>query len=100
MRIDTISVGELDNYAQRDDVIIIDVRNESDFKKKHICGAVNVQLENIEKISPERKELIILYCERGASSLIAASKLQKKGYRVKSVVGGINAYRGSLICKD
>lgn len=100
MKIETISVGELDNYARRNDVIIIDVRNEADFRKKHICGARNIQLENIEKINLEKGKMIILYCERGASSLLAASRLQKNGYRVKSVVGGINAYKGSLLCKD
>lgn len=100
MRVDTISAIELDEYAKREDAIIVDVRNSEEFKKRHICGAVNIQLDGIEKINFKKEKLLILYCERGAASLLAASKLQNKGYRVKSVVGGINAYRGRLVCRD
>lgn len=100
MKIDTISAMELDIYADRDDVWIVDVRNPEEFRKKRICGAINLQLSQIDQFRGEKEKLIILYCERGATSLIAASRLQKKGYNVKSVVGGINSYRGRLLCRD
>lgn len=100
MKIDTISAMELDIYATREDVKIVDVRNPEEFRKKHICGAINVQLSQIDQFRGDRGELIVLYCERGATSLIAASRLQKMGYNVKSVVGGINSYRGRLLCRD
>lgn len=100
MKIDTISAVELDLYINKKDIIIVDVRNEKEYKEKHICGAINFPLEFIEQFYGAKEALIILYCERGAASLIAASKLQRKGYNVKSVVGGISSYKGRFLCKD
>ena len=42
-----------------------------------------------------RQKLLIVYCERGSTSLFAARALMKMGFRVKSVVGGIRCYQGS-----
>ena len=39
----------------------------------------------------------ILYCERGGISLMAAKHLGNEGYHVKTVVGGILAYRGRYL---
>lgn len=94
--IETISADELDEYLGRKDAVIIDLREREAFKKSHFKTAVNIPYEELEtsRSLPKRKTLI-LYCERGGSSLFAARTLMKKGYRVKSVVGGIRCYQGS-----
>lgn len=97
MRISTISATELDKYAGLENVIIVDVRDAIAFKYRHFKGAINVPVREIEKTVFDKSKEIILYCERGASSLRAAAVLAQKGYNVKSVVGGINAYRGSFL---
>lgn len=94
--IDTISVKELDRYREQENVMIIDLRDKKTFKENHFDGAVNIpykELERCRRIS--RQNLLILYCERGGTSLFAARELMKMGFRVKSVVGGIRAYTGS-----
>lgn len=96
----TISAFELDRYIGDKKYILIDVRSYDDFKKRHICGAINIALEEIDKISLPKDKEIIVYCERGATSIIAASKLMRMGYSVMSVVGGIQAYHGRFICND
>lgn len=99
MKIEMISATELDNYVKKDNVIIVDVRSAGEFGKSHICDAQNIPLDKIEKQVFEKEKTIIVYCERGAASLVAASQLQKKGYHVKSVVGGINSYHGRFLCR-
>ena len=47
------------------------------------------------KFPYSEQQEIILYCERGSVSMAAARDLAEKGYRVKTVVGGIRAYRGA-----
>ena len=58
----------------------------------------NIPYEEMERSVPVKRNLIyILYCERGASSLMAAKHLARQGYQVKTAVGGILAYRGRYL---
>ena len=90
-----ISVRELDEYVSRyPDVYLIDVRPENEYRFSHIRHAINIPYEEgiIWKF-PEEKELVV-YCERGSTSMIAARVMKRAGYRVVSVSGGISEYRG------
>ena len=41
----------------------------------------------------------MLYCDRGGASLLAARVLARNGYETRTVIGGMNAYRGrNLVC--
>lgn len=94
--IETISARDLDGYINRPDAVIIDLRTPEEYKKSHIRTAVNIPYENLNTCRQfSRKKQLILYCERGSSSLFAARELTKMGYQVKSVVGGIRCYQGS-----
>ena len=94
--IDTISAQELDFYIGRQDAMIIDLREQEAYEQSHLKTAVNIPYEDIQECRKfSRKKLLVLYCERGSSSLFAARELMKMGFRVKSVVGGIRCYQGS-----
>lgn len=90
-----ISVRELDDYVDRfPAVLIVDVRPREEFRFSHIRHAVNIPYEEgMVWQLPKYKELVV-YCERGSTSLIAARELSREGYRVVSVSGGISEYRG------
>lgn len=90
-----ISVKEAKLYEGRPYTIILDLREPESFKKFHIKNAINYPYEKIEKgkYCFPREYIFILYCERGGSSLAAARMLEKKGLRVKSVVGGVQEYK-------
>ncbi|MGN0400507.1 MAG: rhodanese-like domain-containing protein [Blautia sp.] len=98
---DTISAHELDLFCRKKNALIIDLRSHEEFAESHYRGAVNIpyeELEDWEKVQTEKlpkEKILVLYCDRGSASLMAARELMKKGYRVKSVVGGIRAYNGS-----
>lgn len=94
--IETISAEELDFYIGREDTIIIDLRDVEEYEKSHLQTAVNIPYNEMEKCKSFSKEkLLVLYCSHGGSSLIVARELMKMGYKVKSVVGGIQCYQGS-----
>ena len=40
--------------------------------------------------------VVILYCDRGSQSLLAARDLQKRGITAFSIYGGFLAYRGPV----
>lgn len=95
---ETIPAKDLDLLIHKKNCFIIDLRMPDEYMERHIKGAVNIpyhRLGNCRSL-PDDMELV-LYCERGSVSMIAARELAEKGYHVKSVVGGIHAYRGRYL---
>lgn len=93
--VETISAKMLDYYVDRQDAVIIDLRDEEEFLAGHVRGAVNVPYgEMEEKRDFPQGKILVLYCERGGASLKAAKLLARKGYETRSVIGGFTAYRG------
>jgi len=95
MNFETISPREVDAYLFRDGYTVVDIREPRDFRKLHLKGAVCIPYQQLEeRVVFLKNQVLILYCERGGSSLAAAKSLSEKGYHVKSMVGGILAYKG------
>lgn len=85
----------LDIYIERNETVILDVRNQDEYSKGHIRGAINISYEEEGKLCQlSKNKTYIVYCDRGALSLIAARLMIKCGLNVKVITGGIVAYRG------
>lgn len=93
--LETISPKMLDYYVDSKRAFIIDLRTEEEYAKGHIRNAHLIPYTGgrFPYIPPKQYE-IVLYCERGSLSLLAARELAREGYRVRSVIGGIHAYKG------
>jgi rhodanese-related sulfurtransferase len=77
---------------------LVDVREESEFAKDHLPGALHlgkgVIERDIEARVPELDTELVLYCGGGFRSALAADNLQKMGYKnVISMDGGIRDWR-------
>ena len=77
---------------------IIDVREESEFARDHLPGAIHLSKgiieRDIETRFPDLSTELILYCGGGFRSALAADNLQKMGYtNVVSMDGGIRDWR-------
>jgi rhodanese-related sulfurtransferase len=78
--------------------LLVDVREESEYAKDHLPGAIHlgkgVIERDIEARVPELNREMILYCGGGFRSALAADNLQKMGYtNVISMDGGIRDWR-------
>jgi len=78
--------------------LLVDVREESEFAKDHLPGAIHLGKgiieRDIEQRVPDLKAPMILYCGGGFRSALAADNLQKMGYQnVLSMDGGIREWR-------
>lgn len=76
--------------------IMIDVREREEYQKDHYQNARSCPYEEIEtwKRCLPRNRALILYCDYGSTSLLAARELGREGYQqVYTVVGGIHAIR-------
>jgi rhodanese-related sulfurtransferase len=81
-----------------DNFLLVDVREESEFAKDHLPGAVHlgkgVIERDIEARVPDLHTEMVLYCGGGFRSALAADNLQKMGYtNVISMDGGIRGWR-------
>jgi len=81
-----------------DKFVLVDVREESEYAKDHLPGAIHlgkgVIERDIEERVPDLNTPIVLYCGGGYRSALAADNLQKMGYtNVLSMDGGIRGWR-------
>jgi rhodanese-related sulfurtransferase len=78
--------------------VLVDVREESEFHKDHLPGAIHmgkgVIERDIEVKIPDVNTPLVLYCGGGYRSALAADNLQKMGYtNVISMDGGVRGWR-------
>jgi rhodanese-related sulfurtransferase len=98
-RVRETSVDEVKHRLDRGEkLVLIDVREESEFAKDHLPGATHLGKgiieRDIEERVPDQGAELILYCGGGYRSALAADNLQKMGYRnVLSMDGGIREWR-------
>lgn len=93
-----ISPAEARTEAEEGGAMLIDVREEDDWSEGHAQGAKHlsrgvIELE-IEEEIPDLKKPIICYCGGGSRSALVAESLQKMGYEnVRSLAGGLRAWK-------
>ena len=98
-RVRETNVDEVKKRLDRGDkFLLVDVREESEFAKDHLPGAIHlgkgVIERDIEVRVPDLNSEMILYCGGGFRSALAADNLQKMGYtNVISMDGGIRGWR-------
>lgn len=81
--------------------VFVDVRREDENAAEHIPGAVLLTMETMSAesaaaVQPDKKQLILLYCQSGRRSKIAAKSLVDLGYTNVIEFGGILDYTGEL----
>jgi rhodanese-related sulfurtransferase len=77
--------------------LLVDVREESEWKDGHAADAIHLSKGIIErdiaKLIPDASTKVILYCGGGYRSALAADNIQKMGYsNVESMDGGFKAW--------
>lgn len=98
-RIRETTVDEIKARLDRGDKFtLVDVREDSEFAKDHLPGAIHmgkgVIERDVEQKVPDLNTELILYCGGGFRSALAADNLQKMGYtNVISMDGGIRGWR-------
>src|ERR687889_1527681 len=79
--------------------VVVDVREQHEFEESHLPGAKHVprgHLESrIETAAPDKSKRVILYCQSGNRSALAADTMQNLlGYEdVASMTGGITLWK-------
>jgi rhodanese-related sulfurtransferase len=81
-------------------IVLVDVREESEWAQGHLPGAIHLGKgiieRDIEQRVPDTNAKIVLYCGGGFRSALTADNLQKMGYtNVESMDGGWKGWIGA-----
>ena len=90
-----MQVGELAELLRDGKVTVIDVRAKSEWDAGHLPGVRNIPLghlsEHVDELPKDRP--LVMQCQGGGRSAIAASLLRGKGFaNVANLVGGYQAW--------
>ena len=98
-RVNEIPISEAKTLiAENQDVVLLDVREESEWNKSHAKNAQylgkGVLERDLELRFPDKNTKIIMYCGGGYRSALTCDAAQKMGYtNVKSLQNG---YKGMI----
>jgi rhodanese-related sulfurtransferase len=91
-----VNTAEATHLINREDALVVDVRDPGEYGTGHILGAKNVPLSRIgdAELAKRKERPVIVYCEGGERSSKAVGLLKKQGYtRVVNLSGGIRAWQ-------
>ena len=86
------------NMVNRQEAVIVDLRDEDEFRKGHIAGSVNIPYgkigERAGELKDHKEKPVILVCKVGTHASLAGRTLKGQGfidlYRMR---GGIQGWR-------
>jgi len=93
--VDTARAIQLIN---REDALVVDVRDPNEFAAGHVLGAKNLPLARLAApgadLAKRKDRPVIVYCDGGERAAKAAAALKKQGFtRVANLSGGISAWQ-------
>ena len=100
-RVKEVDFREVKSWLDsREKITLVDVREESEWARGHLPGAIHIGKgvieRDIEQAFPDKHARLVLYCGGGFRSALAADNLQKMGYTdVISMDGGWRGWTGA-----
>ena len=87
--------------ATEKNIVILDVRTQEEYDRKHIKNAVLLPIEEIRKGNfseklPDKNQKILVYCRTGRRSEDSAKILSENGYRNICDIGGLKDWEGEV----
>ncbi len=95
---DTVDVQTVAEIMDRDDVVLIDVREQFEYDEAHIPGVTLIPLGEVPQRMDEfpTDKTVIITCRSGNRSGQATDFLRENGYdNVHNMDGGINAWKSA-----
>jgi rhodanese-related sulfurtransferase len=91
-----VSAAEATHLINREDALVIDVRDPGEYGAGHILGAKNVPLSRLDdgELAKRKERPVIVYCDGGDRSSKAMAAFKKQGFtRVANLSGGLRAWQ-------
>lgn len=97
-----ISQEEAKEMMGSQELIILDVREQSEYDSGHIPGAVLLPVGSIDQdtaavVIPDKDSTVLVYCRSGNRSKTASAALAELGYTAVYEFGGINTWPYEIV---
>jgi rhodanese-related sulfurtransferase len=96
----SVTASQATQLINREDALVVDVREPGDYGAGHILAAKSVPLARLEAgdlpndVLKRKDRSLVLYCERGDAAPKAAALLRKQGFeKAVALAGGIAGWR-------
>jgi rhodanese-related sulfurtransferase len=94
----TVGTQELVRLVNKENAVVLDVRERNEFMEGHIVDALNIPYASLEsrldEISQHKETPIVIACKMGQHSGAAGTLLQKNGFtNVARLTGGYAEWR-------
>lgn len=96
--VQTIDAGTLHDWIEKDQALLIDVREAHEYASGHIPGSVLRPLSRLgrEELPEAGGRKVVVCCASGSRSLVAADRLLAGHYGgVFNLHGGLSGWRGA-----
>ena len=95
-----VTIAQATHLINREDAVMIDVRDPGEYDAGHILGARNAPLERLAaneaggELAKRKEKPVIVYDDGGERAAKAAAALRKQGFgRVVNLTGGLGAWK-------
>lgn len=93
-----VTTLEATQLINREDALVLDVRDPAEFAGGHMLGAKNIPVADIEKrageIEKQKSRPVIVLCNEGGRASKAAALLRARGFeKVVNLSGGFPAWQ-------
>ena len=94
----TVSAQQLVDMVNRENAVVLDVRDKKDFESGHIVDSVNIPYASLEsrlsELSDFKSRPVVVACKMGQHSGAAGTLLRKNGFEeVRRLTGGVTEWR-------
>lgn len=96
----TLGAQELVLLLNRDQAVVVDLRDKKEFSEGHITGAINIPFASLKERASElqkyKDKQIVLVDKMGQHTGMAGKILRAAGYTdVRRLAGGVTEWRGA-----
>ena len=93
-----VNTTQATHLINREDALVVDVREPNEFATGHVLGAKNVPLARLDAtgadLAKKKERPVIVYCDGSERSAKALATLKKQGFtRVANLSGGLGAWQ-------
>lgn len=94
----TVSAQRATHLVNREDALIVDLRDSDDYRQGHIAGSINIPLaqlaDRLAELGSDKTRTLVLVCKQGLHAGAAGRQLRQQGFaKVVRMQGGLQGWR-------
>ncbi len=97
-----VATSALVNLMNKEDAVVVDIRDNKEYKKGHIAGAINIPYAALDsrmgELEEHKDKPVVLVCKIGQHAGAAGRKLKAQGFEnVRRLAGGMTEWSGASL---